>query len=379
VRTLVALVAGLAVIPLAAAARPGPSTLSLTPQSHKVLYGHSVTLSGRLTGAHHAGRMVAIDARTYGSSSPHRIATVTTNANGAWSFTARPRLQTSYQAHAGTAMSRRVAIGVAPAVTVNALANGRLRVHIAPVHHFTRRLVQLQARNAAGGWTTVDRMRLNRASTAVFGPRMGNATIRFALSVNQAGAGFLGAASHALLWRPKSLQLSTSGLTVLYGHHVTLTGRVVNGRAGERVTITARRYGHPDYRFAIVRTGPGGVFSFNARPSILTTYRARLASGRMSPRVVVDVRPTITVRELRNGRVQTHVAAGRSMRGRMVQLQRFSGSRWTTLAKRPLHAGSTATFAFPLSSSTIRVAMSVNQAGAGYTGSTSHPLVYTAV
>jgi hypothetical protein len=263
-------------------------------------------------------------------------------------------------------------------VSVQALANGRLRVHVAPIHHFTLRLVQLQALGAGGSWSTVARMRLGRTSTAVFRPTPAHATLRLAMSVNQAGAGYLGAASHALLWRPESLQLATSGTTVLYNHRVTLTGRVVNGRAGERVTILARRYGHPDYRFAVVRTGPHGLFAFKARPSVLTSYRARLASGETSPRVVVDVRPTITVRELPNGTVRTQVMAGRSMRGRMVQLQRLAGGRWTTLVKKPLRASSSAIFAYPLSSSMIRVAMSVNQAGVGYTGSTSHAVAYTA-
>jgi hypothetical protein len=60
----------------------------------------------------------------------------------------------------------------------------------------------------------------------------------------------------------------------------------------------------------------------------------------------------------------------------MVQLQRLSGSRWQTVAKQPLGSTSSATFSGSLSRSLIRVAMSVNQAGKGFLGSTSHPLYY---
>jgi hypothetical protein len=196
------------------------------------------------------------------------------------------------------------------------------------------------------------------------------------MSVNQAGAGYLGAASHALAYRPQSVSFRPSTLTVLYGHRVTFAGRVVNGRAGETVTITAHRYGHRDAPFTSVTTRNGGRFSFSARPGILTSFRAHLRTGQTSPRVLVDVRPTLTVRELGNGRVQAHLAAGKSLRGRMVQLQRLSGSRWQTVAKQPLGPRSTATFSVPPSRSLIRVAMSVNQAGKGFLGSTSHPLYY---
>jgi len=61
-----------------------------------------------------------------------------------------------------------------------------------------------------------------------------------------------------------------------------------------------------------------------------------------------------------------------------VQLQRRTSSGWQTIAKRPLH-GSAATFLVSLPTGLVRVAMSVNQAGAGYLGTTSHTLVYRAI
>jgi hypothetical protein len=56
------------------------------------------------------------------------------------------------------------------------------------------------------------------------------------------------------------------------------------------------------------------------------------------------------------------------------------GSTWQTIAKRGLSTRSSTTFALHVAAnSMVRVAMSVNQAGAGYLGSTSHSLLYRAV
>ena len=378
-RYLVAVAAALMVIPLAVGARTGSSSaLTMKVSAHKVLYGHGVKVSGRLWGTNHAGRKVVIVARPYGASAPHRLLTVRTDAAGRWSFRAHPRIQTRYQARVGSTLGPAITMGVAPAVAVTALPSGRLSIKVQAGRHFRGRLVQLQSRSGSR-WTTIDRKPLNRFGVAVFTPMPRNATLRVAMSVNQAGVGYLGAASHALRYRPQSVMFLPSTLTVLFKHRVTFNGQVVNGHPGEKVTITAHRYGHPDAPFTTVTTGKGGTFSFTARPGILTIFRAHLRTGQMSPKILVDVRPMITVRELGNGRVQTHVAAGKSLRGRMVQLQRLAGSHWQTVDKQPLGSVSTATFKVPLPRSLIRVAMSVNQAGAGFMGAFSHPVFYRSV
>ena len=380
-RTLVALIAALVAIPLAAAARPTvPSALSLSVSSYRVLYGHGLTLSGRLTGAHHAGRAVTIDAWPYGASSPHRLAVVVTDVAGSWSLRTKPAIQTGYQAEVATAMSPRVTIGVAPEVSLTRLANGRLRVRVHAAGRFAGKFVQLQSRNRDATWTTVERTRLSSAAIAVIRPVPGTSTLRVAMSVNQAGAGYLGASSHALTVRLVSLTLAPSTLTVLYGHRVTLSGRLVNGRPGEGISITVHPYGRPAFRLATVKAARDGRFSVIASPTILSSYVAHLGAGQVSPRVVVDVRPTITVRPIRNNVVRAHVSSAAFIRGKMVELQRLlAGSRWQTLARQRLSDTSTAVFTLAPSNDVLRVAMSVNQAGAGYVGSTSHTFILKAV
>jgi hypothetical protein len=379
VRTLVALVAGLVAIPLAAA-RPGaPPALSLSVSSDKVLYGQSVTLSGRLAGAADAGRVVVIDAWAYGESTPQRLAAVTTDAHGFWTFKARPTIETIYQANAATTMSRRLTIGVAPKISVAKLANGHLRVRVSAGRSFDRRFVQLQSQNADGTWTTVDRKRLSAASIAVLKPPASAATVRVAMSVNQAGAGYLGSAGGALPYRAEPLMLTPSTLTVQYGHRVTFAGRLASGHAGQRVWITARPYGRPSFTYATVTTGRDGRFTVTANPTILTAYQAH-GAGHASPRTVVDVRPIIAVHELGSGRVQVHVISAAFLRGRTVQLQQLTDGHWRTVARQRLTSTATAMFAHVVPPSTvIRIAMSVNQAGAGYLGSASHPILYRGI
>ena len=187
-----------------------------------------------------------------------------------------------------------------------------------------------------------------------------------------AAAGAVGAV------RPSST-LRVSSVRVLYGHRVSITGRVSTDRAGQRVGILAEPYGRSSLALAAtVTTRGGGYWSYRARPSIQTVYQAQTGSTR-SRAVTVGVQPTVTVREAENGQLAVHVQGGRSFTGRMVELQRLvSASAWKTVSEEKLVARSAAVFATSLPDSTIRIAVSVNQVGSGYLGSVSHALRYHA-
>jgi hypothetical protein len=364
---------------LAASMRPQVS-LSLNVSSYRVLYSHAMTVSGKLSGDHAAGRAVSLYAWPYGRSAPTRLAVVRTSSGGHWSYRTSPRIRTTYWATAGATDSRKLVVGVSPALSVKVLPNGHVRARLSAARSFYGRTVELQLRKTdASSWTTLVREPVGLHSTAVIARPLPAGTIRIALSVNQAGAGYLGAATHALRYRPLSLTIHPVAFKVLYGHPVMLTGRLVRGNAGRHVAIVARPYGHKAVRVGTAVTGRGGRFSLEVRPRIMTTYQARLSIVRPSAAMTVGVRPTMSISELSSGSLRTHVMAAKSFRGRMVQLQRRVGTSWQTVAKQPLRAGSNATFAVSMPRTVIRVAMSVNQAGAGYLGTASHPLVYRAV
>ena len=96
--------------------------------------------------------------------------------------------------------------------------------------------------------------------------------------------------------------------------------------------------------------------------------------------MTIGVRPAMSLRVITQRRLTTRVVAGSSFRGKQVQLQvLLSGDRWKTVAKARLNDKSSATFAsskLPHGSSTVRVAMSVNQAGRGYLGAFSRTISY---
>jgi hypothetical protein len=384
VRTLLVFLAGLTLVAVAsttgALAAPAPShALSLKVSSYRVLYGHSMTVSGRLYGPHAAGRAVSVTAWPYGRSAPVKVATVRTASDGRFTYQASPRIRTTYWAKVGPTTSRKVVVGVAPALTMKVLSNGHVRVHVTAARAFYGRTIELQRRNASGTWTTVARKVVGPNATAVITRPLPSSTIRVAMSVNQAGAGYLGATTHALVFRPLALAMRPDTFKVLYGHRVTLSGRLANGGAGRHVLIVAKPYGQRAVRLATVTTKRGGRFSVSVLPRIMTEYQAQLGSIRPSSIVTVGVRPVMSVDRLASGKLRTRVVAAKSFRGRTVKLQRLVGSTWQTVARQPLKHGSTAVFAVSLPRSVVRVAMSVNQAGAGYLGTSSHPLVFRAV
>ena len=91
-----------------------------------------------------------------------------------------------------------------PAVSLRRTATGRLATRVSGVRSFAGRRVQLQRRTAAGRWVTVRRLRLDSRSAALFRvaalPR-GASTVRVAISVNQAGAGYLAGFSRTIAVR----------------------------------------------------------------------------------------------------------------------------------------------------------------------------------
>lgn len=383
-RTFLAVPALVAVISTAATAlAAGQPTLTLSAATTRVLYGHPVTLSGRLKNVA-AGQPVSIWARR-GVGSPVRAATVTTRAGGRWAFEARPRIGTSYTAHWRSIVSRTAAVGVQPRIRGGELGDGSIRATVEAGRSFAGRSVQLQEQSG-GAWTTIRRKALDKHSAAVFVALAEPARLRIAMSVNQAGVGYLGSRSRPFRYRPpaparqaEALTMAPSSFRVLYGGIVALTGRLANGHAGERVTIQARHYGtSAPVVVGTAVTDARGNWSLRVHPAIQTTYRA-VRGKRHSRRITIGVSPLITLRELSNGYIVAHVAAGRSFHNRRVKLQQLTAAGiWSTVKQKALNRASTAVFGIALPTSQVRVTMSVNQAGAGYLGSISHAMIYHA-
>jgi plastocyanin len=207
----------------------------------------------------------------------------------------------------------------------------------------------------------------------------GNFTLTDALNKKlDAGAVFV-AGSPAGGAAGASVSLTSSTFQVVYNGPVTLSGTVSSHEAGQKVAIQAQRFGENSFsKLADVTTLTGGTWSYTARPTIRTVFQSTW--GKLSsPQVTVGVRPLVTFHLLTGNRFSTKVVAGRSFAGKVVQLQRRSGlGQWVTLKRPTLNASSVAIFraGLPNGSSTLRIAFSVNQAGAGYLGGTSRTATF---
>ena len=171
---------------------------------------------------------------------------------------------------------------------------------------------------------------------------------------------------------PPAVTLAVSQPQIAYGARVTLTGQVNNKKAGENVQLSYQPYGQAsEIVLATVITGADGTFSYAVAPKILTNYRAKWKTA-SSLVISTAVAPSISFG--RNNGFLARVYAGRSMAKKQIQLQRLSAfGQWVTIKRVFLDLNSRARFqaTLPCGANRLRIAMSVNQAGAGYLGAFS--------
>ena len=176
--------------------------VTLTAPALRVVYGRGILLAGTVP-TKRAGESVTVFAQKFGEVSFSSVATVLTAADGTWRYLAKPRIRTLYLASWAGAKSSATAVGVRPAVSLRRNAGGRLSTRVAGARSFAGRLVQLQRRTTAGRWVTIKRVRLGVRSAAVFRATLprGTSVLRIAMSINQAGDGYLGGFSRTIAYR----------------------------------------------------------------------------------------------------------------------------------------------------------------------------------
>jgi hypothetical protein len=181
--------------------------VTLATPALRVVYGRGVTLSGGVP-VKRAGEVVTVFAQELGGGSSRSIATVLTAADGTWRYLAKPTIRTSYMVSWNGGMSPATVVGVRPAVALRRTAAGLVSTRVRGARSFAGRFVQLQRRTAAGRWMTIKRLRLNTRSAAIFRPvtfraalPRGASKLRVAMSINQAGEGYLAGFSRTITFR----------------------------------------------------------------------------------------------------------------------------------------------------------------------------------
>ena len=178
-----------------------PPSLTFVASAPIVTYGTQVTLSG-VVSSHKAGESVSIYYQPYPQPNPIQRAVVLTSDGGNFSFIVAPQVLTNYQAAWKGAYATPTSVQVAPKVTLG--RNNGWIIHAAGGRSFAGRAVQLQRLNVATGqWVTLRKVLLNSKSSARLQLKLpkGLNRLRVTMSVNQAGAGFLGTISPTVTWR----------------------------------------------------------------------------------------------------------------------------------------------------------------------------------
>jgi hypothetical protein len=198
---LVATVSACVLVGLAAAAKPRSVTISLSKPI--VVYGGSVTLSGKVSN-HQSGELVGVMNRELGTPAYAPLTVATTAAGGAWSSSVSPQIQTSYKAQWGTAFSKGVTVKVRPRITLTldsrTARRGTFSVQVEGNRPFTGKRVLIQ-RLTADGPIAVKRARLDASSSATFTLRLPrhHARVRVVMSASQTAPGYI--AGYSNVWK----------------------------------------------------------------------------------------------------------------------------------------------------------------------------------
>lgn len=182
--------------------------VSIAAAAPLVVYGQSTALSGRVSSAA-SGETVTIEAMECGKTTFSRVASATSGANGAWSFAAKPTLNTTYQAQWKNATSARIAAKVAPALRLRRVRRGQFSGSVTAAQSFVGKYVVLQRfAGTSRSWKTVKRVTLRIAKAGVaptmttsagFRSRVARGTrLRLLLIQSQAGTCYVPARSAAV-------------------------------------------------------------------------------------------------------------------------------------------------------------------------------------
>lgn len=172
--------------------------ISLTATPPTVTYGKATALGGNVSTAA-SGETVIVNAQECGKTGFTKIATVTSGAGGAWTYAAKPTLNTIYQADWKNTKSAQLTVKVAPGVVLKRIRSGRFSARVTAAQSFVGRFVVLQRFVVSRRvWKTVKRVTLRTVkagtaptmiSSAGFSARVARRTrLRLLLTQAQAGA-----------------------------------------------------------------------------------------------------------------------------------------------------------------------------------------------
>jgi hypothetical protein len=187
----------------AAPAAAAPPSLTLKAAPIVVSYGGTSTLSGVLS-TQKTGQSIAIQSQACGQNAFNKTASATSTTGGAFSYAAKPTIDTNYQAKLKGATSPSVTVKVAPVLTLKKLALGKFSVSATAAQSFAGKYVVFQ-RLRRKKWVSLKKVTLATAKTTTAPTQVTSASfkiklparlrIRSILPAAQAATCYLGAKS----------------------------------------------------------------------------------------------------------------------------------------------------------------------------------------
>lgn len=151
--------------------------------------------------------------------------------------------------------------------------------------------------------------------------------------------------------------LKVKPAAIVYGHEVTLTGKIPVKRAGQKVFVraqTCRFLGA--VRVRTLRTRKNGSFSFRVGPTLRTSYSVAWGK-RVSRKVTVGVAPQVSLAKIGAATFTISVSAGggSNFEGMQGLLQHAVGKKWLPVAAISLKLTSAPTALTSVSAGTAKV------------------------
>jgi plastocyanin len=178
-----------------------PPSVSLAASTGIDNFGTQITLTGQVSSGR-AGERVEIFSKPYPGTSYVKLAEVMTTQNGAWTYPTTPEILTNYQALWRGNRSTEISVAVRPRISFGR-RTGWFVVTVNGNRSFANRVVILQRLSRLGQWVNIRKVTLGSQSSRRFKSRMplGTSRLRIFMTVNQAGAGYLGGMSGVLVFR----------------------------------------------------------------------------------------------------------------------------------------------------------------------------------
>jgi len=144
---------------------PPGSALSLAAAPKVAVYGGRVTLSGKLA-AGLANQKIDIFAQECGAAAMTKLTTVTTTADGSYTFVVQPRRNTTYQSKFKALSSAQMLAKIRPKLTLRKLAPRKFRVTVLAAESNAGKFVLFQRYSSVKRrWITVRSVVLRAGST----------------------------------------------------------------------------------------------------------------------------------------------------------------------------------------------------------------------